>query len=174
MIRNVGICRRPPSRIDWRSLPQRNVVSTLRLPSTQRSLARTSPPTGPPRREARGFIQFPGGITCQVQQCRGCAEVTRWHVQHIKRDGCRQSCEGRYAATPVLEKKARNTFLLSAFSVKLEIAKDFVPLGSSPSSKLDTFVALSDEAGARLAKTRTIYETLSPRCMPFLFSDDYI
>ena len=38
-----------------------------------------------------------------------------------------------------------------------------MPLDSNPSSKLDTFVTLSDEEGHRLAKARTIYETLNPR-----------
>jgi hypothetical protein len=70
----------------------------------------------------------------------------------------------RNAAPPVPEKKERDTFL---FSVKLVIAEGLVPLDSSPSSKLDTFVTLSDEAGTRLAKTRTIYESLNPRCMLF-------
>lgn len=51
------------------------------------------------------------------------------------------------------------------FTVKICIAEGLVPLDSSPSSKLDTFVTLSDEQGTRLAKTRTIYETLAPRCM---------
>ncbi len=50
------------------------------------------------------------------------------------------------------------------FTVKIAIAEGLVPLDSSPSSKLDTFVTLSDEQGNRLAKTRTIYESLSPRC----------
>lgn len=50
------------------------------------------------------------------------------------------------------------------FTVKIVIAEGLVPLDSSPSSKLDTFVTLSDEQGNRLAKTRTIYENLSPRC----------
>ncbi|KAJ7452163.1 hypothetical protein B0H11DRAFT_2074617 [Mycena galericulata] len=49
------------------------------------------------------------------------------------------------------------------FSVKIVIAEGLVPLDSSPSSKLDTFITLSDEAGVRVAKTRTIYETLNPR-----------
>ena len=70
----------------------------------------------------------------------------------------------RNAAPPVAEKKERDTFL---FSVKVVIAEGLVPFDSSPSSKLDTFVTLSDEAGTRLAKTRTIYDNLSPRCMPF-------
>ncbi|EKM52682.1 uncharacterized protein PHACADRAFT_261272 [Phanerochaete carnosa HHB-10118-sp] len=49
------------------------------------------------------------------------------------------------------------------FTVKIVIAEGLVPLDSSPSSRFDTFVTLSDEQGNRLAKTRTIYETLSPR-----------
>ena len=68
----------------------------------------------------------------------------------------------RASGPPVPEKKDRERFL---FSVKIVIAEGLVPLDSSPSSRLDTFVTLSDEAGTRLAKTRTIYETLSPRCV---------
>ncbi|KAH8079789.1 hypothetical protein BXZ70DRAFT_901581 [Cristinia sonorae] len=49
------------------------------------------------------------------------------------------------------------------FTVKISIAEGLVPLDTNPSAKLDTFVTLSDEAGNRLAKTRTIYESLSPR-----------
>ncbi|KAJ7686809.1 hypothetical protein B0H17DRAFT_939979 [Mycena rosella] len=61
---------------------------------------------------------------------------------------------------PVPVKAEQERFL---FSVKVIIAEGLVPLDSSPSSKLDTFITLSDEAGTRLAKTRTIYETLNPR-----------
>jgi hypothetical protein len=61
----------------------------------------------------------------------------------------------------VPEKVERQSFL---FTVKVAIAEGLVPLDSSPSAKLDTFVTLSDEAGNRLAKTRTIYESLNPRC----------
>lgn len=67
----------------------------------------------------------------------------------------------RKMAPPIPEKGERDKFL---FSVKVVIAEGLVPLDSSPSSRLDTFVTLSDEAGTRLAKTRTIYESLSPRC----------
>jgi len=70
----------------------------------------------------------------------------------------------RKAAPPIPEKTERDKFL---FSVKVAIAEGLVPLDSSPSSKLDTFVTLSDEAGTRLAKTRTIYESLNPRCELF-------
>ena len=66
-------------------------------------------------------------------------------------------------APPVPDKVDRQRFL---FTIKIVIAEGLVPLDSSPSSKLDTFVTLSDEAGNRLAKTRTIYETLDPRCTP--------
>jgi hypothetical protein len=62
---------------------------------------------------------------------------------------------------PVPDKNEKPRFL---FTVKVAIAEGLVPLDSSPSSKLDTFVTLSDEAGNRLAKTRTIYESLNPRC----------
>ncbi|KZT68058.1 hypothetical protein DAEQUDRAFT_766639 [Daedalea quercina L-15889] len=64
-------------------------------------------------------------------------------------------------APPVPEKVERNDRFL--FTVKICIAEGLIPLDTSPSSKLDTFVTLSDEQGHRLAKTRTIYETLSPR-----------
>ena len=56
------------------------------------------------------------------------------------------------------------------FSVKVVIAEGLVPLDSSTSSKLDTFVTLSDEAGTRLAKTRTIYESLDPGGESFSFA----
>ena len=63
---------------------------------------------------------------------------------------------------PVPEKVDRGDRFL--FTVKVTMAENLVPLDSSPSARLDTFVTLSDEQGNRLAKTRTIYETLSPRC----------
>jgi len=66
----------------------------------------------------------------------------------------------------VPEKVERPRFL---FTVKIAIAEGLVPLDSSPSSQLDTFVTLSDEAGVRLAKTRTIYESLTPRCRDLAF-----
>lgn len=63
---------------------------------------------------------------------------------------------------PVPEKENKLPRFL--FTVKIVLAEGLVPLESSPSSKLDTFVTLSDEQGMRLAKTRTIYENLAPRC----------
>jgi hypothetical protein len=67
---------------------------------------------------------------------------------------------------PVPSKNENPRFL---FTVKIVMAENLVPLDSSPSSMLDTFVTLSDQDGHRLAKTRTIYETLSPRCKPSLY-----
>ncbi len=61
---------------------------------------------------------------------------------------------------PPPDKQEKARFL---FSIKICIAEGLVPLDSNPSAKLDTFVTLSDEAGNRLAKTRTIYEKLDPR-----------
>jgi hypothetical protein len=58
-------------------------------------------------------------------------------------------------ALPVPRKAERPRFL---FTVKIVIAEGRVLLDSSPSTKLDTFVTLSDENGTRLAKTRTVYE----------------
>ncbi|KAF7420843.1 hypothetical protein PC9H_011361 [Pleurotus ostreatus] len=63
-------------------------------------------------------------------------------------------------APPVPEKVEHPRFL---FAVKIVMAEGLVPLESSPSAKLDTFITLSDEQGNRLAKTRTIYESLNPR-----------
>lgn len=65
------------------------------------------------------------------------------------------------SSPPVPEKVERPKFL---FTVKIVMAEDLMPLDSNPSAQLDTFVTLSDEAGNRLVKTRTIYETLNPRC----------
>jgi hypothetical protein len=62
----------------------------------------------------------------------------------------------------VPDKKESEKFL---FTVKVCFAEQLVPLDSSPSALLDSYVTLSDETGNRLAKTRTIYETLNPRCM---------
>jgi hypothetical protein len=64
-------------------------------------------------------------------------------------------------APPVPNKNESSRFL---FTVKIVLAEGLVPLDGSPSSKLDTFVTLSDEHGNRLAKTRTIYEQDEPRC----------
>ena len=65
---------------------------------------------------------------------------------------------------PVPDKRESEKFL---FTVKICFAENLVPMDSSPSALVDTFVTLSDETGNRLAKTRTIYETLDPRCMYF-------
>ena len=68
------------------------------------------------------------------------------------------------APPPVPDKDGKLPSQRFLFTIKIALAEGLVPLDSSPSSRLDTFVTLSDEQGNRLAKTRTIYETLSPRC----------
>lgn len=78
---------------------------------------------------------------------------------HIDADRVTETIER--IAPPVPEKEERQRFL---FTIKVVIAEGLVPLDSSPSAKLDSFVTLSDEHGNRLAKTRTIYETNDPRC----------
>jgi hypothetical protein len=64
-------------------------------------------------------------------------------------------------APPVPSKNESPRFL---FTVKIVLAEGLIPLDGSPSTKLDTFITLSDEHGNRLAKTRTIYEQSDPRC----------
>jgi hypothetical protein len=61
----------------------------------------------------------------------------------------------------VPEKIERERFL---FTVKVVMA-ELVSADGGASSKLDTFITLSDPDGNRVAKTRTIYESLNPRCM---------
>ena len=79
--------------------------------------------------------------------------------EQIEADKKMEILEHSAPATP--EKVERDRFL---FTVKVALAEGLVPLDSSPSAQLDTFVTLSNEQGDRLAKTRTIYESLSPRC----------
>ena len=90
-------------------------------------------------------------------------------------DGARKLLDNMYnqiqadKLTETIETQAppvptKNESLRFLFSVKIVMAENLVPLDSSPSSTLDTFVTLSDQDGHRVAKTRTIYETLGPRC----------
>ncbi|KIJ47293.1 hypothetical protein M422DRAFT_249139 [Sphaerobolus stellatus SS14] len=65
----------------------------------------------------------------------------------------------RYAP-PVPEKGDRERFL---FTIKIVRAEGLVPLDASPSSKLDSYVKITDQNAATLAKTRTVYETNEPR-----------
>lgn len=66
---------------------------------------------------------------------------------------------------PVPDKNEKPRFL---FTVKIVIAEGLVGTDGSTGT-LDTFVTLSDEAGNRVAKTRTIYESTNPRCTSFSF-----
>ncbi|KAF8335868.1 uncharacterized protein EI90DRAFT_2912352 [Cantharellus anzutake] len=69
---------------------------------------------------------------------------------------------------PPVPPKTKERYL---FTVKIVQAQNLPPNDSS--SKLDTFVTLSDENGYRLAKTRTICDTLEPRwSQEFDFSVD--
>ncbi|KAG8852602.1 hypothetical protein FRB96_008601 [Tulasnella sp. 330] len=61
---------------------------------------------------------------------------------------------------PPPEKQDRQRFL---FTVKVVQAEGLTSQDTSTAGKLDTFVTLSDEKGTRLAKTRTVYETVNPR-----------
>ncbi|GJJ09370.1 hypothetical protein Clacol_003592 [Clathrus columnatus] len=61
---------------------------------------------------------------------------------------------------PVPEKTERERFL---FTIKVVMAEGLVPLDSSPSSKLDSYVKVTDQNAVTLGKTRTIYETNDPR-----------
>ena len=65
---------------------------------------------------------------------------------------------------PVPDKRESQKFL---FTVRICFAEGLVPLDSNPSSLLDTYVTLSNEEGTRLVKTRTIYQSLNPRCTLF-------
>jgi hypothetical protein len=71
---------------------------------------------------------------------------------------------------PVPQKVERDRFL---FTIKVVIAEGLVPLDSNPSARLDTFVTLSDPDGNRKGKTRTIYESLNPRCKPLLCAQSF-
>ncbi|KAF8315851.1 hypothetical protein DL93DRAFT_2125393 [Clavulina sp. PMI_390] len=62
------------------------------------------------------------------------------------------------SAPPIPNKNEKERFL---FTVKIISAENLPPNDST--SKLDSFVTLSDERGVRYAKTRTIYESLNPR-----------
>ncbi|CCO33125.1 putative protein C11E3,02c [Rhizoctonia solani AG-1 IB] len=50
------------------------------------------------------------------------------------------------------------------FTVKVVQAENLVSVDNNPAAMLDTFVVFSDEHGNKLAKTKTIYDTLNPRC----------
>lgn len=50
------------------------------------------------------------------------------------------------------------------FTVKIVQAENLISLDNNPAAMLDAFIVLSDEHGNKLAKTKTIYDTLNPRC----------
>ncbi|KAF8515697.1 hypothetical protein BU17DRAFT_76803 [Hysterangium stoloniferum] len=61
---------------------------------------------------------------------------------------------------PVPDKNERERFL---FTVKIVMAQGLVPLDTSPSSRLDSYVKITDQNAVTLGRTRTIYETNDPR-----------
>ncbi|CAE7224588.1 unnamed protein product [Rhizoctonia solani] len=61
---------------------------------------------------------------------------------------------------PPPEKTDKSRYL---FTVKVVQAENLVSLDNNPAAMLDAFVVFSDEHGNKLAKTKTIYDTLNPR-----------
>nr|QBH67539.1 C2 domain protein [Ustilago esculenta] len=64
-------------------------------------------------------------------------------------------------APEVPDKRRSDRFI---FSIKIVLGENLQPIrDTSGSSRIDSFVTLSDERGQKIAKTRTIYETSEPR-----------
>ncbi|KAJ1301450.1 hypothetical protein OPQ81_008708 [Rhizoctonia solani] len=61
---------------------------------------------------------------------------------------------------PPPDKSDKSRYL---FTVKVVQAENLVSLDNNPAAMLDAFVVFSDEHGNKLAKTKTIYDTLNPR-----------
>jgi hypothetical protein len=49
------------------------------------------------------------------------------------------------------------------FTVKVVLGENLQPVKDTSNSRIDSFITLSDERGKKIAKTRTIYETMDPR-----------
>ncbi|PWY98873.1 hypothetical protein BCV70DRAFT_201660 [Testicularia cyperi] len=63
---------------------------------------------------------------------------------------------------PELPDKSRRDRYI--FSIKIVLGENLQPIrDSSATSRIDSFVTLSDERGQKIAKTRTIYESSEPR-----------
>ncbi|PWN34293.1 uncharacterized protein FA14DRAFT_168557 [Meira miltonrushii] len=64
-------------------------------------------------------------------------------------------------APKVPDKRQKQRYI---FTVKVVLGENLQPVkDSSANARIDSFVTLSDERGAKIAKTRTIYETPDPR-----------
>ncbi len=63
-------------------------------------------------------------------------------------------------ASQQAREKAKGRYI---FTVKIVLGEGLQPIHGSGTSRIDSFVTLSDERGNRIAKTRTIYETPDPR-----------
>lgn len=67
----------------------------------------------------------------------------------------------KHAAPAVPDKALSDRYI---FTVKVVLGENLMPVKStSANPRIDSFVTLSDERGAKIAKTRTIYETPDPR-----------
>lgn len=71
--------------------------------------------------------------------------------------------EGDDSAVGLGSERAPLHYLFSVKLVQAELLDAGRDEGDKLANRLDTFVTLSDESGMRLAKTRTIYDTYSPR-----------
>jgi hypothetical protein len=66
----------------------------------------------------------------------------------------------RETVPDVPERKQKQRYI---FTVKVVLGENLHPIRDTSTSRIDSFVTLSDERGAKIAKTRTIYETSDPR-----------
>lgn len=80
---------------------------------------------------------------------------------YIKIDADEQARIIKEQAPSVPDKRSRDRYI---FTVKVVLGENLQPIkDSSGNARIDSFVTLSDERGAKIAKTRTIYETPDPR-----------
>jgi hypothetical protein len=80
---------------------------------------------------------------------------------YTKIDADEQAHIIKHAAPDVPDKALNDRYI---FTVKVVLGENLMPVKStSANPRIDSFVTLSDERGAKIAKTRTIYETPDPR-----------
>lgn len=79
---------------------------------------------------------------------------------YTKIDADEQARIVRETVPDVPERKQKQRYI---FTVKVVLGENLHPIRETSSSRIDSFVTLSDERGAKIAKTRTIYETPDPR-----------
>jgi hypothetical protein len=135
-----------------------NVPSAKQTTFSRKSLPHGSKRQADLGREEDRTIQLPA---CILREVDGARKLLDNMYNQIQADKFTEVIDKviETHAPPVLNKNETPRFL---FTVKIVMAENLVPLDSSPSSTLDTFVTLSDQDGRRVAKTRTIYETVNP------------